>query len=151
MSRRPLRPLNEMTVSFPAKSENERFARLAVSGFLSQLDPTIDELSDIRTAVSEAVTNAIVHGYRDFTGDVLLQVRIFEEGRISIKVQDKGCGMADIEQAMTPLYTTSPEEERAGLGFTIMENFMEKVRVKSRPAKGTTVVLERTIKGKRRL
>lgn len=151
MSRRPLRPLNEMTITFPAHSENERFARLAVSGFLSQLDPNIGELSDIKTAVSEAVTNAIVHGYRETAGEVLMQVRIFEEGHISIKIQDKGCGMEDVEQAMTPLYTTSPEEERAGLGFTIMETFMERVRVKSKPGKGTTVLLERTIKGKQRI
>ena len=144
-------PLNEMTVTFPALSENERLARLAVSGFLSQLDPNIGELSDIKTAVSEAVTNAIVHGYRESTGDVLLQVRIFEKGRISIKIQDKGCGMEDVNKAMEPLYTTSPEEERAGLGFTIMETFMEKVKVKSKQGKGTTVVLERTIQGKQRL
>lgn len=151
MSRQRLMPLNEMTVTFPALSENERLARLAVSGFLSQLDPNIGELSDIKTAVSEAVTNAIVHGYRESTGDVLLQVRIFEKGRISIKIQDKGCGMEDVNKAMEPLYTTSPEEERAGLGFTIMETFMEKVKVKSKQGKGTTVVLERTIQGKQRL
>lgn len=151
MSRRPLKPLNEMTLTFPALSENERFARLAVSGFLSQLDPNISELSDIKTAVSEAVTNAIVHGYRERSGEVMMQVRIFEDSRICIKIQDKGCGMADVEQAMTPLYTSSPEEERAGLGFTIMETFMEKVRVKSKPDKGTTVILERTVQGKRRL
>ncbi len=151
MSRRPLRPLNEMSLTFPALSQNERFARLAVSGFLSQLDPSISELSDIKTAVSEAVTNAIVHGYRDAEGDVTLQVRIFDHDRVSIKIQDKGCGMEDVAQAMTPLYTTSPEEERAGLGFTIMETFMEKVKVKSKAGKGTTVILERTIQGKRRL
>ncbi|WP_242837731.1 MULTISPECIES: anti-sigma F factor [Ruminococcus] len=151
MSRPPLRPLNEMTVTFPALSENERFARLAVSGFLSQLDPNISELSDIKTAVSEAVTNAIVHGYRDEPGEVILQVRIFSGGRIVIKIQDRGCGMEDIAKAMTPLYTTSPEDDRAGLGFTIMETFMEKVKVKSRQGKGTTVQLERTIQGKKRL
>ncbi|WP_363292116.1 anti-sigma F factor [uncultured Ruminococcus sp.] len=151
MSRQAVRPINEMSVSFPALSENERFARLAVSGFLSQLDPNIAELSDIKTAVSEAVTNAIVHGYRETKGEVSMQVRIFGGGRITIKIQDKGCGMEDIEKAMTPLYTSSPEEERAGLGFTIMATFMERVRVKSRPGKGTTVLLERTVQGKQRL
>ena len=151
MSRQAVRPINEMSVSFPALSENERFARLAVSGFLSQLDPNIAELSDIKTAVSEAVTNAIVHGYRETKGEVSMQVRIFGGGRITIKIQDKGCGMEDIEKAMTPLYTSSPAEERAGLGFTIMATFMERVRVKSRPGKGTTVLLERTVQGKQRL
>ena len=151
MSRPPLRPLNEMNLTFPALSENERFARLAVSGFLSVLDPNIAELSAIKTAVSEAVTNAIVHGYRDTAGEVMMQVRIFKDSRISIKIQDKGCGIPDVAQAMTPLYTTSPEEDRAGLGFTIMETFMEKVKVKSKPGKGTTVILERTVQGKKRL
>ena len=151
MSRPPLRPLNEMTLTFPALSENERFARLAVSGFLSQLDPNISELSDIKTAVSEAVTNAIVHGYRETSGDVTLQVRVFSENRIIIKIQDKGCGMEDVAKAMTPLFTTSPEDDRAGLGFTIMETFMEKVKVKSKQGKGTTVLLERTVQGKNRL
>ncbi|MBO4867083.1 MAG: anti-sigma F factor [Ruminococcus sp.] len=140
-----------MTLTFPALSENERFARLAVSGFLSVLDPNISELSDIKTAVSEAVTNAIVHGYRDTAGEVMMQVRIFKDSHISIKIQDKGCGIPDVEQAMTPLYTTSPEEDRAGLGFTIMETFMEKIKVKSKPGKGTTVILERTVQGKKRL
>lgn len=151
MSRRPHTPINEMKLGFPAKSENERFARIAVSGFLSQLDPNIGEISDIKTAVSEAVTNAIVHGYRETSGEVTLLVRIFEGNRVYIRIQDKGCGMEDVRKAREPLYTTSPEEERAGLGFTIMETFMEKVRVKSRTGKGTTVVLERTIEGKKRL
>lgn len=151
MSRQPCRPINEMKLTFPARSENERFARIAVSGFLSQLDPNIGEISDIKTAVSEAVTNAIVHGYKETSGEVTLVVRIFEGSRVYIKIQDKGCGMEDVRKAMEPLYTTSPEEERAGLGFTIMETFMEKVRVKSRQGKGTTVVLERTIEGKKRL
>lgn len=151
MSRLQRRPINEMKLTFPAQSENERFARIAVSGFLSQLDPNIGEISDIKTAVSEAVTNAIVHGYKESTGEVMLQVRIFEGSRIYIKIQDKGCGIEDVKKAMEPLYTGAPEEERAGLGFTIMETFMEKVRVKSRSGKGTTVVLERTIEGKSRL
>ncbi len=152
MSRQVRRPINEMKLTFPAYSENERFARIAVSGFLSQLDPCIDELSDIKTAVSEGVTNAIVHGYRNTTGTVLLQVKIFPERRIYIKIQDKGCGIENVEQAMQPLFTTAPEEDRAGLGFAIMETFMEKVRVKSTRGKGTTVILERTVSsGKREL
>lgn len=151
MSRRPVRAVNEMKLTFPARSENERFARIAVSGFLSQLDPNIGEISDIKTAVSEAVTNAIVHGYRDTPGDVVMQVKILDHGRVYIKIQDKGCGIEDVEKAMEPLYTGAPDEERAGLGFTIMTTFMEKVRVSSHPNRGTAVVLERTIHGKNRL
>ena len=151
MSRRPLKAINEMKLCFPARSENERFARIAVSGFLSQLDPNIGEISDIKTAVSEAVTNAIVHGYRDTSGDVMMQVKILEGRRVYIKIQDQGCGIEDVQKAMEPLYTGAPDEERAGLGFTIMTTFMEKVRVISHPHKGTTVVLERTIQGKNRL
>ena len=143
------RIINEMKLIFPAYSENERFARIAVSGFLSQLDPCVDELSDIKTAVSEGVTNAIVHGYREKPGQVLLLLRIFEGGRISIKIQDKGCGIADVEKAMEPLFTTRPEDERAGLGFAIMESFMEDVRVRSTLGKGSTVIMERTVNSRR--
>lgn len=141
-----------MKLTFPSYSENERFARIAVSGFLSQLDPQIDELSDIKTAVSEGVTNAIVHGYRGTIGTILLQVRIFEGRKIYIKIADKGCGIADIEQAMEPLFTTAPEEDRAGLGFAVMESFMDKIRVRSGVGKGTAVMLEKTLSaGKRRI
>lgn len=149
MSRVRQQPINEMKLTFPSFSENERFARIAVSGFLSQLDPCIDELSDIKTAVSEGVTNAIVHGYRGTVGTVLLQVKIFQGGRIYIKIQDKGCGIEDIERAREPMFTTAPEDDRAGLGFAIMETFMEKVRVKSELGKGTTLVLERTVKSRK--
>ena len=130
-----------MKVSFPSYSENERFARVAVSGFLTQLDPQIDELADVKTAVSEGVTNAIVHGYRN-----TMQIRIFENRHIYIKIRDKGCGIADIEQAMQPLFTTAPEEERAGLGFAVMESFMDKVKVRSKLGEGTTLILEKTLK-----
>lgn len=109
--------LNEMKVSFPSYSENERFARVAVSGFLTQLDPQIDELADVKTAVSEGVTNAIVHGYRNTLGEIFMQIRIFENRHVYIKIRDKGCGIADIEQAMQPLFTTAPEEERAYLAL----------------------------------
>lgn len=143
-------PINEVKLSFPSYSQNERLARIAVSAFLSQLDPCVDELSDIKTAVSEGVTNAVVHGYRDSFGMVLLHMKLFEGSRLYIKIQDKGCGIENIEKAREPLFTTAPEDERAGLGFAIMESFMEKVRVKSKVGKGTTVVLERTVTSGRR-
>lgn len=143
--------INEMKLTFPSLSENERFARIAVSGFLSQLDPCVDELSDIKTAVSEGVTNAIVHGYRGRIGTVLLQVKIFEGGYISIKIQDKGCGIENIEKAREPLFTTAPEDDRAGLGFSIMESFMENVKVRSQKDKGTTVILERRVRSRKQL
>ena len=130
-----------MKVSFPSYSENERFARVAVSGFLTQLDPQIDELADVKTAVSEGVTNAIVHGYRNTLGEIFMQIRIFENRHVYIKIRDKGCGIADIE-----LFTTAPEEERAGLGFAVMESFMDKVKVRSKLGEGTTLILEKTLK-----
>lgn len=134
-----------MKVVFPSLSENERFARIAVSGFLSFVDPKIDELADIKTAVSEAVTNCIVHGYPDSVGRIELCVKVYEAGRVYIKISDKGCGIEDIKKAMEPLFTTRPEEDRAGLGFAVMESFMDKIKVKSKPGKGTTVVLEKTV------
>lgn len=135
--------VNEMKLSFPSYSENERFSRIAVSGFLTQLDPQIDELSEIKTAVSEGVTNCIVHAYRDTVGEVFIQVRILDKGRVYIKIRDKGCGIDDVEKAMEPLFTTAPEEERAGLGFAVMESFMDKIKVRSQKGKGTTVVMEK--------
>lgn len=149
MQKRSHRAVNELRLSFPSYSENERLARLAVSGFLSSLDPCIDELSDIKTAVSEAVTNAVVHGYRGTVGEIVMHLRLFEGGLISIKIQDKGCGIEDIEKAREPMFTTAPEDDRAGLGFAIMETFMEKVSVKSTPNKGTTVTLQRRVRSRR--
>ena len=140
---------NELKMSFPSVSENERFSRLAVSGFLSQLNPQVDELSDIKTAVSEGVTNCIVHAYRDTIGMIFMQVKIFEDGRVYIKIRDKGCGIKDVKQAMQPLYTTAPEEERAGLGFAVMESFMDKIKVKSIEGKGTTLIMEKTLKSRK--
>ena len=137
--------VNEMKLSFPSYSENERFSRIAVSGFLTQLDPQIDELSEIKTAVSEGVTNCIVHAYRDTVGEVFIQVRILDKGRVYIKIRDKGCGIDDVEKAMEPLFTTAPEEERAGLGFAVMQSFMDKVKVSSQPGKGTRVVLTKRL------
>ncbi|MBQ2581996.1 MAG: anti-sigma F factor [Ruminococcus sp.] len=140
-----------MKVVFPSLSENERFARIAVSGFLSFADPKIDELADIKTAVSEAVTNCIVHGYPDTIGKIELAVRVFEQGRVRVRISDKGCGIEDIEKAMQPLFTTKPDEDRAGLGFAVMESFMDKIKVTSRLGKGTTVVLEKTLGTRDRL
>ena len=141
-------PLNEMKLVFPSSSANESFARAAVSAFAAQLDPTVDELSDIRTAVSEAVTNCIVHAYRDTIGEITLTVRLFEGRRLIIQVKDKGCGIEDVEKAMEPLFTTGNEEERSGMGFTIMETFMDKVKVTSKPGIGTTVTFTKYIQSK---
>lgn len=136
--------INEVKFTFPAKSANEAFARGAVSSFLMQLDPTISELSDIKTSVSEAVTNCIVHGYRQQGGNIYITVRIFEDNMVSIKIRDKGCGIEDIEKAMEPLFTTAGDE-RAGLGFAVMQSFMDSIRVSSKPRKGTTVTLKKKI------
>lgn len=134
--------INETDMSFPARSVNESFARYAVSSFCAQLDPTLEEISDIRTAVSEAVTNAIIHGYRENTdGTVYINVKICENRTLIIKVRDKGCGIADIKQAMTPLYSGDPSGERGGMGFSIMESFTDDLDVRSSVGKGTTVTM----------
>lgn len=137
--------LNEMKVIFPSHSVNEGTARSAVSSFVIQTDPTVEELSDIRTAVSEAVTNAIVHGYRGTGGKIELTIKLLADREIYIKVKDSGCGIADVEQAMEPLFTTAPEEERSGLGFSVMESFMDKLSVKSKVGKGTTVTMRKRL------
>ncbi len=136
--------VNEMSVSFPSKSCNESFARSIVAAFVMNLDPTVNELSDIKTAVSEAVTNCIVHGYRKSGGTIYIKGRITDNNKLTIRIRDKGCGIDDVEKAMEPLFTTAPEEERAGLGFAVMQSFCDRVRVKSEPSKGTTVTLEKT-------
>lgn len=143
-----MKPINEMAVCFPSCSANEGFARSAVAAFVAQLDPTVDELCDIRTAVSEAVTNCIVHAYRDTIGMIYINCRLFEDGGIVVKVRDKGCGIEDVEQAMQPLFTTS-DGERAGLGFAVMQSFMDKLHVISKPGKGTTVTMKKTIERRR--
>ncbi len=140
-----IHPKNEMTLRFPSLAENERFARIALSGFVSALDPTIDELTELKTAVSEAVTNCIVHAYRDTVGEVTMTVRLLEGGRVYIRISDKGCGIEDVGQAREPLFTTAPDEERAGLGFAIMESFTDSLRVTSRRGRGTTVTMQRTL------
>ena len=133
--------LNEVNLNFVSRSANESYARIAVAGFFAQLDPTVEELSDIRTAVSEAVTNCIVHAYPETLGKVFVTVRILEGRTAYIRIRDRGCGIADIKQAMEPMFTTARQEERAGLGFAVMQAFMDKVSVRSTPGKGTTVTM----------
>ena len=135
---------NYIKLEFPSKSCNEAFARTAAVAFAAQLDPTLEELGDIKTAVSEAVTNAIVHGYPDTLGRIAMRLRIIKGNTLEISIRDWGRGIADVQQAMTPLYTTGGEE-RSGMGFTIMGSFMDKLRVRSSPGKGTTVVMQRFI------
>lgn len=138
------KPLNSMTVTFDSRSVNEGFARVCAASFVAQLDPTMDELNDLKTAVSEAVTNAIVHGYPDCVGKITLSVKIFENSLVEILVRDKGRGIPDIEKARQPLYTTGGKE-RSGMGFTIMESFMDVVKVRSTPGKGTQVTMRKRI------
>ena len=133
--------LNEVRFSIPSLSVNESVARAVVSSFLVQADPTVEELSDIRTAVSEAVTNAVVHGYRHQSGKIEIIVRLLENRVIYIRIKDKGCGIADVQKAMEHLFTTAPEEERSGLGFSVMESFTDKLTVKSTLGKGTVVTM----------
>ena len=140
--------INELKMTVDSKSINEGFSRVAVSAFVAQLDPNIEELTDIRTAVSEAVTNAVVHGYSEKDGKIYITVGIYPRNTVRIRIRDKGIGIENVEKAMEPLFTTSAGGERAGLGFAVMESFMDKVRVSSTPMKGTTVMLEKKIKGK---
>ena len=135
---------NYVTLEFPSRSANEGFARAAAACFAAQLDPTLEEINDIKTAVSEAVTNAIVHAYPDRIGRVVMKLRRRENQVLEIVVRDWGVGIADVEQARTPLFTTG-SEERSGMGFTIMESFMDSLKVRSAPGKGTTVTMRRQI------
>ncbi len=135
---------NSATVKFSSLSENEGFARIAAAAFVSPLDPTLETLSDIKTAVSEAVTNAIIHGYEGSSGIVSMNMSI-SENIISITVSDKGRGIEDIKKAMTPLYTSKPDMERSGMGFTVMESFMDTLEVNSKPGFGTTVKMTKRI------
>ena len=135
---------NYMILEFPSKSCNEAFARSAVSCFAAQLDPTMEELGDIRTALSEAVTNAIVHGYPDELGIISLRCRILKDNVLDIVIKDRGAGIADIEQARRPMYTTGGAD-RSGMGFTIMESFMTNLEISSQPGKGTTVHMRRKL------
>lgn len=135
---------NEMNLVIPSNSSNESFARSAVAAFMAQLDPTIEEMTDVKTAISEAVTNCIVHAYRDTIGNIWIEAKIYDDGRIWISVKDKGCGIPDIARAREPLFTTGGSE-RAGLGFAVMESFTDKLRVRSAVGKGTTVTMEKRI------
>ena len=141
---RTIKYTNQVSLVFPSRSANESFARSAAAAFAAQLDPTLDELGDIKTAVSEAVTNAIVHAYSDSLAKVELKLRLYPGNELEIIVRDWGVGIPDIEKARTPLFTTG-NEERSGMGFTIMESFMDSLKVKSAPGKGTTVTMRRRI------
>ena len=140
-----MKTLTEMELSFESRSSNEGFARSAVSAFIAQLDPTISELNDIRTAVSEAVTNCVVHAYKNTIGKINVQVKIYPNSEVIIKIRDKGCGIEDIRKAMEPLYTTAPSDDRAGLGFAVMQSFTDNVSVRSSVGKGTTVTLKKRL------
>jgi len=144
--------LNHVKTSFPAKSINESMSRIIISSITCQLDPTIDELADIKTAVSEAVTNCIVHGYGNnsaemlkSSGEIYLSAYYYDDNAVKIIIKDKGRGIENIKQAMEPLYTTDNSGERSGMGFSIMQSFTDKIKVISKPGKGTTVIFEKKI------
>lgn len=139
-----MKAMNEATVAFLSRSANESFARTTAACFAAQLDPTLEEVNDIKTAVSEAVTNCIVHAYPDRLGLIQMRLRLFEDHTLEIQIKDKGVGISDVEQARRPMYTTGGEE-RSGMGFTIMESFMDLLKVRSTPGKGTTVTMRRRI------
>ena len=137
--------INRLQFKMPAISVNEGTARSVVAAFISQLDPSVTELADIKCAVSEAVTNSIVHGYRDSAGLIFVTVSLIEGRVVRIDIRDKGCGISDVKQARQPLYTTDAAGERSGMGFTVMESFTDGMRVNSKPGKGTTVTLFRVL------
>ena len=143
-----MKPINSMKIVFESRSVNESFARSALAAFAAQLDPTIDELCDIKTAVSEAVTNCIVHGYPDSVGKVYISAAVYADRRLVIRVKDTGLGIADIHQAMEPLFTTGNADERSGLGFSVMQSVMDKVTVRSKQEGPTTVTLEKKLSSK---
>lgn len=133
--------INSMKLILPSLSVNESMARAAVSAFCAQLDPTASELADIKCAVSEAVTNCAVHAYRDTVGQIYITARLYADRTVRVEIKDRGCGIADVDAARQPLYTTDAENERSGMGFTVMESFCDKVKVRSQCGKGTTVIL----------
>ena len=142
-----MKKINELKMVFDSRSVNESFSRMAVSAFSSQLDMTVEDLGDIKTVVSEAVTNCIVHAYKNTIGKIYITCSVFEEGIIRITVKDKGCGIEDVNKAREPLYT-SVGGDRSGLGFSVMESFSDKLRVRSKVGVGTTVTIEKRICGK---
>lgn len=139
-----MKALNTVKITFPSRSVNEGFARSALSAFAAQADPTLDELADVKTAVSEAVTNCIVHAYANTIGPITLTAALYEDGTLRVAVADKGCGIPDVSKEMEPLFTTGGAE-RAGLGFAVMESFMDSVKVRSAPGKGTRVTLSKRL------
>ena len=145
------KPVNEITLTFPALSVNEGMARTFAGGFLSQLNPTIDEIADVKCAVSEAVTNCIVHAYKNTFGEIYMTMKILADRTFRVEIKDKGAGIDNVTAAMEPMFTTDAEDERSGMGFTIMESFMDSVTVKSVPGKGTKVVLTKKLSPIRRI
>ena len=143
-----MKMLNSVKLTFASRSVNEGFARAVVAAFLVPLDPTVPQMADLKTAVSEAVTNCIVHAYPDSIGPVTLTAALYEGGLVRITVSDRGVGIADVEQAMQPMYTTGNPEERAGLGFAVMQSFMDKVKVSYTPGRGTRVTLSKRLDSK---
>ena len=139
-----MKPINELKMQIESRSVNEAFARACVAAFAAQMDPDIEEISDVKTAVSEAVTNCIVHAYPETVGKIYIDAKIYESGLFRVKIRDKGCGIENIKQAMEPLFTTMGGE-RAGLGFAVMESFMDTLKVRSVPGKGTTVTMVKRI------
>lgn len=135
---------NSIKIEFLSKSANEGFARVAIAAFASQLDPTLEQISEIKTAVSEAVTNCIVHGYKDSIGKIYISAKLYKN-KLVITVRDKGCGIENVEKAREPLFTTGNENERSGMGFTIMESFMDKISVLSKTGKGTKVTMTKIL------
>ncbi len=143
-----MKMLNSVKITFASRSVNEGFARAAMAAFLVQLDPTVPQLADLKTAVSEAVTNCIVHAYPASIGPVTLTAALYEGGLVRITVSDRGVGIPDIEKAMEPLFTTGNPDERAGLGFAVMQSFMDKVRVSSTPGRGTRVTMSKRLESR---
>ncbi len=139
--------INEMKMTIDSRSVNESFSRTVVAAFTAQLDPTVEEINDIKTAVSEAVTNCIVHGYKNTVGKIYITVKIHDNGKVVIGIRDKGCGIPDINKAREPLFTTLGGD-RAGLGFSVMESFTDKLTVRSKVNKGTSITLYKTVKGR---
>ena len=141
-----MRDINEMRLDFTALPENEAFARLAISGFMLPLDPTMEQLADVKTAVSEAVTNAIIHGYGGTGGMVGMRAAYGDRGELVVKIIDQGRGIDDVQRARQPFFTTCRGEDRSGMGFTVMESFMDEVEVQSAPGKGTTVIMKKRLR-----
>lgn len=142
-----MKKINQLKMEFDSRSVNESFSRVAVASFATQLDMTVEEMGDIKTVVSEAVTNCIVHAYRNTIGKIYITCTVYEEGVVRVSIRDKGCGIPDVEKAREPLYT-SVGGERSGLGFSVMESFSDKLRVRSKVGVGTTITMDKIIKGK---